>query len=143
MWYQQKTKPQDIKLMREFLKTNFNIKFRIVRFGGSSALCQERLIELDHREVRTLQEFYSMTFHEIAHIHCFDHGLYYIFHHDALPAKSMAQYMKKMGVRVEKFVDKKGKELMQVYLPGVPFIGAYDDPKNVQWLRRWIKRNYG
>ena len=142
MWYKRKVKPQDIEKIREFCKTEFGVRVHITRYGGSSCLPEEKLIELDRREISTIQELYSMTFHELAHLYCYENNLFYIFHHDSLPDKEMALYMKKMGVRVEKFVDKKGKELMESFFPNIPFIGAYDDPKDVIWLKKWIKKNY-
>lgn len=143
MWYKRKTTPEDIKKLRQFVKENFNAKLKITNYGGSSAICSDRQIELDRREIQTIQELYSMTFHEIAHIYCYDNNLYEIFHNDSLSEKEMALYMKKMAVRVEKFVDKKGKELMKKFFPSIPFVGAYDDPKNVVWLKKWVKKEYG
>ena len=143
MWYKRKTKPQDIENIKKFCKEEFGARVRLTLYGGSSCICSERLIELDRKEIETVQELYSMTFHELAHLYCYDNDLYYIFHNDSLPDKEMKKYMKKMGVRAEKFVDKKGKELMKKFFPKIPFVGAYDDPKNVVWLKKWIEKNYG
>lgn len=110
---------------------------------GSEVDCEGRHIIIDLEEVKSKAWFYSLLFHELAHIECYDKGIYYIFHHDTYSGKKMYRYMKKMALKAERYVDKLGKKNMKIYLPDLKHEGAYDSIEDVAWLRNWIEEEYG
>ena len=102
----------------------------------------ERAIVIDLYEVKNVAHFWSLIFHELAHIHCFDNDIHYKFHADSLPDKEMAVYMRRMGLKVERFVDRLGKKLMREYGYTMRYVPAYNNKEDVEWLRNWIEETY-
>lgn len=141
-FYERKTQKKHRDQVREFLK-QFNVRVHYIKKGWSSVLVDERLMEIDYREARTIQELWSIMFHELSHIYCYENNLYYKFHHQEFDSEQEENlYMHRYGLRAERFVDKKAKWLMSLYLPDIPFKSAYDDEDAVKWWNKWVKRNY-
>jgi len=126
--------------VREFLK-QFDVRVHFKQSGSCSAI-EDKLIELDVRELGTVQALWSCVFHELAHIYCWRNNLFEIYHKETLPPKKFAKYIRRNGVRIEKHVDKIGERLMKDYFPDIPFMGCYESAGDVRWYRTWVKRNY-
>jgi len=71
--------------------------------------------------------FWSVIFHEFAHEHCRQNGLYKYYH--SKEGFVDYDYKKRYGLRVERFVDKKAKQLMEEYDPSLVFIAGYSTPR--------------
>jgi len=109
---------------------------------ASEADMDERAIYIDLNEAITIQQFWSLFFHELAHVWCYDHDKYYIYHNDALPHKQLGDYIRRMGLRIERYVDKVGKKLMKQYFPRMRYLPAYKSKTDVQFYKDWVKTNY-
>lgn len=81
-------------------------------------------------------------FHELGHIYCYESNLYEIYHNNSLPEKELAIYMRKYGLRAERFVDKVGQSLMSDYFPDIPYVPCYQTETSIKWYKKWINRNY-
>jgi len=117
-----------------------------INFGyageGSTAWTKPRRIEIDLLDVKNINNFWSIVFHEIAHIYCWDNDIYYTYHADNLPKKEMAKYIRKMGLKVERFVDKLGEELMKEYGFNMRYVRAYRSKEDIKWYKDWIDKEY-
>lgn len=141
MFWKVKTTKEDRLEARRFLKT-FGIRLHFTKYGWSSAYCTDRLIEIDYREADSVQRLWSTVFHELSHILCYDQGLYEIYHHENVNEEYLNWYVRRYGLRAEKFVDKKAEELMNIYLPDIPFQGCYNTEADSIWYKRWVEKNY-
>lgn len=110
---------------------------------GSEVCCVSRKIYIDLTEVLSLDWLYSLTFHELAHIECYDSKKYYIYHHEPLTKVEMFSYMKKMALRVERFVDKLGEFNMKKEFPDKIYMRSYESKEDIRFLRDWIDLEYG
>ena len=134
--------------LRDFKKADEICKgFRAkVFFGysgdGSEVDVEERHINIDLEEVSSVNVFWSLVFHELAHIWCWDNEKYITYHADSLSPKEMSKYIRRNGLKIEQYVDKIGERLMKDYFPDIPFMGCYESAGDVRWYRTWVKRNY-
>lgn len=129
------------KEIRNFLK-GFDVRVHFVRKGWSSAICSENLVEIDLRECPTDEKLWSLVFHELSHIVCYRKGLYKKYHHGTGCDKEYAAYIRKYGLRAERFVDKMGKKLMRKHFPNMEYQESYGTETEVEWYYKWVKRNY-
>jgi hypothetical protein len=133
---------KDFKKVTDLCKF-YNTK---VMFGytgeGSEVDVEERLIVIDLLEIKNIRYLWSIVFHELAHIYCYDNDIYRIYHEDTLPEKEMAKYVRKMGLRIERYVDKIGSKLMKEHGFTFRYVPAYNNKKDVKWFRKWIEENY-
>ena len=129
------------KEIRDFLKS-FDVKVHFIKKGWSSAISSIGLIELDIRECPNLDKTWSLIFHELSHIICYREGIYKIYHHENISEKKFAKYIRKYGLRVERFVDKMGMKLMSTYLPDLEYKQTYLSEEDVKWYKKWVERNY-
>jgi len=127
------------KEVRDFLKL-FDVRVHFVKKGGSSALVEDDLIEIDLREADTVQGLWSAVFHELAHILCFRMGVYKTYHHETLPRKKMAIYVRRYGLRAERYVDRMGEGLMKVFFPNMEYRHCYNTKSDVEWYYNWLNR---
>ena len=140
-FYEKKIDKQCKEQVRYFLKT-FGVRVRFVKKGWCSAIVGENLIEIDLRETYTVQKMWSCVLHELGHIYCYQNNLYEIYHKENISPKKFAKYIRRYGLRAERYVDKVGERLMKDYFPDIPFIGCYSSEDSVKWYRKWVKRNY-
>ena len=110
---------------------------------GSSVCCDERLIEVDLDESVSRAWFWSLVFHELAHLECYDKKIFEIYHHDLLPPKKMYKYVMRHGLRIEHFVDKLGAKNMKKHFPRLKFNYSYDNIRDIKWFYTWVKDTYG
>jgi len=129
------------KKVRDFLK-QFGVRVHFVKQGWSSANGEKSLIEIDIREATTRSMMWSVVFHELSHIICYRKGLYKKYHHETLPPKKMAIYMRRYGLRVERFVDCMASKMMHEYFPKMKFVPTYCSKADVEWYKKWVKRTY-
>jgi len=94
------------------------------------------------REAKTIRELWSILFHELCHIICYDYKIYEIYHHDIGPDKKLAKYVRKHGLKIERFVDKMGSTLMKIYLPQIPFDRHYNTDDDTIWYYKWLDKAY-
>lgn len=140
MFYLSKPKQSDFNTLISFFDT-LNIKCSFIQRGWSYALCEERIIKIDVREAQTIQELWSIAFHELAHIVCYEERLWAKYH-DLVPMsnKEYIRYILKYSLRAERFVDKLGSKLMSAFLPDIPFLDAYSNEEDVAWHRQYLKK---
>lgn len=109
---------------------------------GSVAHIASREIIIDTLHVNTKNKFWSIVFHELAHFYCWDNDIYYEYHADRLPKKEMAKYIRKMGLKAERFVDTMGEKLMKEYGFKMKYVKAYRSKEDVKWYKDWIEEHY-
>lgn len=104
-------------------------------------LCEERIVKIDIRESQTIQNLWSIAFHELAHIICYEQGLWAKYH-DLVPMSDdeYKRYIIRNSLRAERFVDKVGKRTMSAFFPDIPYRAAYSEDKDVLWHREYIKK---
>ena len=141
MFYKNKITEKDKENVRIFLKL-WNVSVRFTRKSYSSALCCQSSIRIDIKDADTIQILWSCVLHELAHIICYRTFIYEIYHHDSLPEKKYAKYIRRNGLKIEKFIDKKAEKLMEGFFPDIPFIGHYNNKDNQLWYKKWITKTY-
>ena len=130
--------------IRNVLKA-FDVRIHFVDTSHSSADMKNNLIHLSKNNQNTLQWIWSCVFHELCHILCHRQGLYKKYHHYVGywdNYRQFALYMRRYGLRAERFVDKKAGALMKIHFPNIPFVAAYDQEHAQEWYKKWVKRNY-
>lgn len=110
---------------------------------GSEISCIDRDIIIDLNEATTKEWFWSLVFHELAHLECYDKGIYKTYHHDTLSGENMYGYVKKMALKVERYVDSLGEKNMKTLFPDLHFERSYNSMEDVKWLNDWIEETYG
>lgn len=139
-FYEKKPSKNFKQEVRELLKS-FGVRVHFVKKGWCSAIGDD-LIEIDVREARTVQELWSLVFHELGHIYCYRMGKYKIYHHNTLPPKKFAKYIRQYGLRAERYVDKLGAQFMKDFFPEIPFIAGYSTEDMAKWYYKWVRRNF-
>ena len=109
---------------------------------GSEADVEDRIIVIDLCEVKSIGQFWSLFFHEIAHIWCYDNDKYYEYHAETLPIREYTRYIRKVGLRAERYVDSIGKKLMKEYFPYIKHRPTYQSEEDVKSYRDWLDQNY-
>lgn len=134
--------------MRDFKKAtlicrgaNANISFGYSG-DGSEVDVEDRNINIDLEEINSINVFWSMVFHELAHIWCFDNEKYVIYHNDSLSEIEMSKYIRRNGLKIEQYVDKMGKKLGKESGIKFRFCPSYRTKKEKAWYRGWIEREY-
>ena len=103
---------------------------------------ESRFITIDLNEVENINHFWSLFFHELGHLWCWDNNKYDTYHAEAVRPDRIAKYMRRMALRVEKYVDTVGKRLMKDYFPNMYYRPAYGSKENVQWFKKHIQEIY-
>jgi len=85
-----------------------------------------------------LNEFYSLMFHELSHILAYRSKKFYKYHHD----KASNEYMWKHGLRIERWIDKRAKSMMNLYMPDMKFVPAYRNEESLNSYYEWLKEHY-
>lgn len=109
---------------------------------GSEVDVDTRQIVIDLSEMKNEHQFWSEVFHEIAHLYCYDNGIYYIYHHDCLSDKEMAKYVRRFGLKIERYVDKMGERLAKELGFRFRYKPNYQSESDAKWYREWIERTY-
>ena len=119
--------PDEFKLATTIC-LDFNATISFAHTGeGSEIDLPKRRILIDLEEVTSIEWFWSLIFHELAHMWCYDNDVYYIYHHDSLAPERMAIYVRKMGFKIEQYVDSEGAEWMKEYFPDMQYMPSYRD----------------
>jgi hypothetical protein len=126
-------------IVRNFLK-QFNVPIHYRK--SSSHYCDGDKIVIDFDAVSSIQILWSTVFHELAHILCFKLKLYEKYHYAIYSKRKEAIYMRRYGLRAERFVDKKGSVLMRKFLPKIPYSRSYVKKQDCQWFRDRIAKMY-
>lgn len=119
----------------------------LIYFGytgdGSEVDVEFRDINIDLEEVNNMHIFWSLVFHELGHIWCYDNGKYVKYHQmNNMPEKEIALYIRRNGLRIEKYVDRIGKKLGKESGIKFRFRPAYKTKKDIKWYHAWIERTF-
>lgn len=109
---------------------------------GSEVDVQTREITIDLTETTDLNWLWSLVFHEICHIRCLDEGKYLIYHEDNWSPEFMAKYVRRMGLRIERYVDRMGEEMMATYMPDLEYKHSYLDQAGIDFFNKWVEEEY-
>lgn len=121
----------------------FDVRISFAYTGdGSEAGVHEREITIDLEECPNTDYFWSFIFHELGHIWCWDNDKYHTYHADDLSPKEMGKYIRKNGLRIERYVDKIGRRLGKESGIKFTYKPAYKSKHDVDWYRQWIEREY-
>jgi hypothetical protein len=142
IWYNEVPTEQDYNDVNEFLDI-FDITMRFESQGFCSVNCETATITICVNSIHTLRKLWSMVFHEMCHIQCHRDGLYDKYHKAVgfTTRKQYKQYVRRYGLRAERFVDKKAKKMQSIYLPDIPYVSGYDEPDAEEWYRNWVENN--
>ena len=87
------------------------------------------------------QQIISTVFHELAHIVVFREGKYLDYHDTSRDlTKKKAKALLKTGLKIERYVDKRAKELMRQFYPDIQYFDNYKDPEVVAYYRRTYQK---
>lgn len=134
-----KPKKSTIKQIKD-IADSYNVDLKFIRSGGS-ACTHNTLIEIDLSECNSLDTFLSLFFHELGHVYCYNKNLYE-FYHKENDNRDKYSYMKKYGLRAERFVDRLGETLMKLYYPNNKFHKNYDTQEDVKDYYKWCEETY-
>lgn len=132
---------RDKKKIREFLK-QYDVKVHFVKRSYSLAYGGLDLIEIGTETYPTDSKLWSMVFHELAHVVCYREGLYKEYHHENRSNKKYAIYIRRYGLRAERFVDKMAKKMMKKHFPKMKFEDSYLTEHEIEWYYKWVDKNY-
>lgn len=128
--------------IREFLK-QFDVRVHFVKRSHSLAYGSLSLIEIGVEEsYPTNSKLWSTVFHELAHIICYRENLYKTYHHENRSKKKFARYIRRYGLRAERFVDNMAKKMMKEYFPKIKFEDSYLTEYEIEWYYKWVDKNY-
>lgn len=130
---------ETIRQVKDIADT-YNVSINFI-YSGGSACTHNTLIEIDLSECNSLDTFLSLFFHELGHVYCYNNNLYEFFHKEN-DGRNKYSYMKKYGLRAERFVDKIGEKLMKSYYPNNTFYRNYDKPEDVKEYYKWCEETY-
>ena len=51
-------------------------------------------------------------------------------------------YVRKYGLRAERFVDKIAADFFKKHFPDIPYYSCYNEEWGVEWYREWVNDNY-
>ncbi len=77
-------------------------------------------------QLKTKAEVLSTFFHELVHLICYKNKIWAKYH----SLDPSVDIVKKFGVKVERFVDKKAEQLMLHYFPDTYYLSSYGDMSN-------------
>jgi hypothetical protein len=142
-WYNEKITKKDINEIRSFLAV-FGVRIQTKpNKQGAIAYYQQKLIEIDLNEYRTIQKFLSLVLHELWHCLCYEQGLYKNYHYTNPPkTKKEIQRIRRIGYKAERFVDKKAREMMKNYFPGIPYYQYYIGKEDKVWYYKTYLDKY-
>lgn len=121
-----------------FIDLTFDVKLMFAFNGESEADMATEEIVLDLSEVTSEAEFWSLVYHEVAHIICLRKGKYKRYHSPCTPKKYMLRY----GLRVERYVDSIGEKLMNQYHPELQYVSFYRKTEDVEFYKNYIEKEY-
>jgi hypothetical protein len=87
----------------------------------------------------SIQYFWSLVFHELAHILNRRNRKYFRYHRDFCHK----EVVKKLGLRAERYTDKVAAKEMKKYKFGFRFLPRYAHPWQIQWYRAKMKDYLG
>ncbi len=143
-WYDRSITPEDIKHTRSFVK-EFGLKLRIKNvLGGGEVDYIDGIIIINPLYNVGIRNFLSTVFHELWHCICYQRGLYSNYHHEyRLMTRKETDKVRRIGLKAERFVDKKAGEMMSAYFPDVPYQFGYTGNKGKAWYYRYfLDKNY-
>lgn len=112
---------------------------------GSEADVEERYVVIDLDECPSIDYFWSLVFHEIGHVWCYDNGKYVKYHdidYMNSNSKRFAKYIRRNGLKAERFVDNIGRRLAKESGIKFTYKAAYKSKRDVEWYRNWVERNF-
>ena len=81
----------------------------------------------------------STFFHEIGHLHCWEHKLWKSYHVgrplSLLNAEEKKKYIR-TALKAERWVDDWAKKEMRKHFPNLPYIASYDDHTGEIFLKK-------
>lgn len=132
----------DIKIATQICHSNNVTIFFVDEKTYSAVDVFSRSIILSINNMNTKERFYSAVFHELAHIECYEEGLYERYHTDAGQLECSFEYMKRISLKAERFVDNLGKKNMNCYFPILKHEEAYGTKIEIDFLNKWVLDNY-
>lgn len=122
------------------ISNDFSVTTKYIKEGGSACF-HNIIIEIDLSECNSLDTFLSLFFHELGHVYCYNNNLYE-FYHKENDKRDKYKYMKRYGLRAERFVDKIGEWLMSLYYPKSKFYLNYASKEDVEKFYEWCDETY-
>jgi len=124
------------KYLKQIIKDN-KIKVRWWNNRYSAAYSSSKIIILS-KHYNNYQLFISTIFHEIAHIKCYNEGLFIRYH--ISDKRKHLDYLRRYGLRAEMYVDKVANKLMKEH-SNMRFLGQYKQKYAREWYKNvWLKK---
>lgn len=124
-----------LRTATNFIRLEYDVKLTFGLWGGSEADMETEEIFIDLEECDSVDRFWSLVYHELAHVLCKREGKWAKYHSSNTPKS----YMLKYGVRAEKYVDKRAEELLWQDHPRLNYIPAYATAEDVQLYKDWVR----
>lgn len=139
-FYKSKINNKDKNEISDFLKV-FDLKLIFTNSHGMAGLSEDIIFI---NRFSSLSEAWSTIFHELQHFICYRGGIFIKYHnmHILYKKKWYKKYLKRMGLKIEIYVDKKAEELMKIYLPDIPYTQSYRTQESKTWYNNWIEENF-
>jgi len=115
----------------------------------SSASPDNRSILMTLGDIKYQDSFWSIVFHELAHIECYDKLLYERYHHltdkygNEMEGEELYRYMRKTSLKAERFVDNLGEKSMKTFFPELEYKKGYESKNSKKFIRKWVDDNFG
>lgn len=142
-----KTPPSKLQIQALYQVARFfNVKLIITYNSKDSGIhlsdFETDTITLNLRKSYTVTEVYSSFFHELAHLYN-KYYKYYPYYHRYDPnyfnRKEWGHFFRTMK-RAELFTEKKGRYLMNIFFPDIPYLDVYTkNGKDTDWQMNTIK----
>jgi len=138
-YYEKQITEKDKKEIREFCNI-FNL--RVVFESYNYADIPKNKIYIN--EKYPLSIAWSAIFHELQHFICYREGKFLKYHnmHKNYNKSWFKKYIRRMGLKIEIYVDIKAEELMNIYLPDIPYEQAYRTRESQLSYKEWIKESF-
>jgi hypothetical protein len=147
-WYQQKPIKRDEQIIRDFARSLLKVNriFFAKHDIGCRGYCHYNhktnwisiTLCLKHNTDR--RKLYSTLMHELAHIICFQQGIYPAYH-IRRSFRKMSQKdkiaLRRTALRAELYVDSMGERMFRTFFPNVQYDRGYNSKESREFLRMY------
>lgn len=121
------------QIIKELSKVyNVTVTFKDI-YPGGRVDCKQRKITITNKR-KSKEWILSVMMHEICHVICYDGDIFKNYH--KTKTKRSALFL---ALRAERYVDKRGGELMKFYFPNLKYHYSYSRADAGPWLREYYE----
>jgi antirestriction protein ArdC len=135
-WYKEDITIESIVGIINFtkeLEKEYSITIQFIDDDNSYSAWLPYIRKIEMTIQQTPQRILSTLFHELGHCYCHDMRLHKRYHHRKKKEDAI-----RYGLRAEKFTDKIGKKLMNIYFPTIPYLKGYNKKGVYFWYNMFV-----